>query len=421
MYARAVSGEVSSRLRRTERWLIARRRALRALVILLTLFGIGFGYYAHVKGRFGRLKRELKASNEPASAPVLLIGGKEPLVLQRAPLSDGSMPELLSVTFLPGRGMEPLQITASIPGKGIVSLLQAPSVEQLAHEQSRHAHFSGASTLQVPWAGVVPGAPGSPDAVLAEWHGRQLSLPRTGETGSEGGLLQGVASEAVDHDVMPDGGSIQAGFEPGNFGNRWPSSSSVTVSALLSIRALDMKITVRNTGREAEPVGIGWLPLLILPSNSRSAATLRVPSSEIEEMHSGRATGHLLDVASSASDFSARGGKALGKGALDATYTHLRTGFLDNGPVLEVRDPASGVGLRMTALSQGMPAVHVATSPSDPGVLQMGFQNNLDDPFNKAWGVKAQDSIPTLQPGQALEWHVRFELLGLSSPEGSPL
>ena len=425
MYARAVSGELSSRLRRAERWLIARRRALRALVIVLTIFGVGFGYYAHVKGRFGRLKRELKASGEPTTAPVLLIGGKEPLVLQRAPLSDGSMPELLSVTFLPGMGMEPLQLTASIPGRGVVSLFRAPSVEDLAHAEAQHAALSAASSLQLPWAGAVPGAASNQDTVEAEWHARILPLPPTGqisgEAVSEGGLLHPLATELVDHDVMPDGGSVQAHFQPGNFDDRWPSTSDVTVSALLSIHALDLKVTVRNTGREAEPIGIGWLPLLVLPSNSRATATLRVPSADLEEMHGARATGRITDVAASASDFSSRGGKQLGSSALDATYVHLRTGFLDNGPVLEVRDPDSGIGLRMTALSQGMHAVHVATDPSDPGTIRMGFQSNIDDPFSRAWGPKTPDSITVLQPGQSAEWHVRFELLGLSSAEASPL
>jgi hypothetical protein len=39
------------------------------------------------------------------------------------------MPEFLSVTLLPGRGMNVLQITAYIPGKGEVNLLASPSIE----------------------------------------------------------------------------------------------------------------------------------------------------------------------------------------------------------------------------------------------------------------------------------------------------
>ena len=432
MYARAVGRELSSSLKRTERWLINRRRALRTVVIVLSLFSLAFGYYAHRKGRFGRLKRELKASGEPATTAPLLIGGQEPLVLQRAPLSDGSMPEFLSATFLPGKGMEPLQLTAAIPGKGTVNLLRAPSVEDVARNVAEAAQgatdtrpFSLQSSLQVPWAGGIPGTTNEAGTIDADWRGRPLHLPAndpaTGEAASEGGLLKTEAAEVADHDVMPDGGSVQAHFQAGNFGNRWPSNSEVVVTALLSIRALDLKITVRNAGHDAEPVGIGWLPMLVLPSNSRASATLRVPSSELEEMRGAHASGRLLDVSASASDFSSQGGRRLGTAKLDATYAHLKTGFLDNGPVLELRDSDAGIGLRMTALSQQMQAVHVRTSPSDPGVLQMGFQNNLDDPFSRNWASRATDAITVLQPGQVLEWHVRFELLALSSAEGPPL
>lgn len=425
MYARAFSKEFTGRLRRAERWLIARRRVLRTMAIVLTLFGVGFGYYAHTKGRFGRLKRELKASGEPVSAPVLLIGGKEPLVLQRAPLSDGSMPELLSATFLPGHGMELLQLTAAIPGRGVVSLMRAPSVEELARNEAQPSAAASQSALQAPWAGAIPGPSGADDSITADWRGQQISLPRTGhlagEAVSEGGLLRTEASDEVDHDVMPDGGSVRAHFVPGSFGNRWPSNSDVVVSALLSIRALDLRVLVRNTGRSPEPVGVGWLPSLVLPSNARSSATLRVPSAEIEEMRGARATGKLLDVTSTSTDFSARSGRPLGPGTINGTYTHLRTGFLDNGPVLELRDPESGVGLRMTALSQGMQAVHVAASSADPAVLQMGFQSNYTDPLSRVWGPRAPEAINVLQPGQQLEWHVRFELVALSSSEGSPL
>jgi len=44
-------------------------------------------------------------------------------------LMGGTMPEFLSVTMLPGRGMNVLQIKAYIPGKGEVNLLASPSVE----------------------------------------------------------------------------------------------------------------------------------------------------------------------------------------------------------------------------------------------------------------------------------------------------
>src|SRR5271155_4524098 len=46
------------------------------------------------------------------------IGGSDVIKLQRKATGDGSKPEFLSATILPGRGMNLFQITANIPGKG---------------------------------------------------------------------------------------------------------------------------------------------------------------------------------------------------------------------------------------------------------------------------------------------------------------
>src|SRR6202034_3920973 len=70
-------------------------------------------------------------------APMLLaqdvrVGGMDVVHLQRAATSHGKKPEFLSLTLLPGRGMNVFQITADIPGRGDTPVLKSPSVEEAA-------------------------------------------------------------------------------------------------------------------------------------------------------------------------------------------------------------------------------------------------------------------------------------------------
>jgi len=53
-------------------------------------------------------------------------GGQDPVHLSRSATTIGRGAELLSVTLLPGRGMNVFQITAMVPGHGEVPLLVSP-------------------------------------------------------------------------------------------------------------------------------------------------------------------------------------------------------------------------------------------------------------------------------------------------------
>src|SRR4051794_9567032 len=52
-----------------------------------------------------------------AAAEPTDLGGQKIVKLERKPTSNGTKPEFLSATILPGRGMNLYQIKASIPGK----------------------------------------------------------------------------------------------------------------------------------------------------------------------------------------------------------------------------------------------------------------------------------------------------------------
>ncbi len=429
MYARAFSEGLASLRRRGAQRLQQRRGSLRWIAAALIVFGLTFGYYAHLQGRFHRLKTDLHTSRAKPQDTTLLVGGQEPVLLERSPLNDGSLPEFLSATLLPGRGMSVLQLTASIPGHGVVLLLDSGTLDQAAKLiPDNNADRSGLVTqqlsapFQLPWAGTLVGSPsgvGKPSVI--EWRGHAIDLPLAGMGDlSRGGLLSSIASDSLDRNVMPDGGSVQGEFDAHDFGVGWPAQTHVSVAALLSSRAFDLRVVARNVGKEPEPVGIGWIPRLLLPSGSRSAATLYLPANQVEEQHGGHATGRLSEVAGTSLDYTSRLGRRLGAASLDATLVHLKTGFLDNGPVLELRDTESGVGLRMTALSPQIHALHVQTG-DQPGVIRLGFQTNYDDPFSHAWKSDEEGSMYVLEPGRTVQWRVRFELFALSANNAAPL
>ena len=57
------------------------------------------------------------------------INGQRIIKLSRKAVST-TKPEFTSVTVLPGRGMEVLQVTANFPGKGNVDVFYAPSLAE---------------------------------------------------------------------------------------------------------------------------------------------------------------------------------------------------------------------------------------------------------------------------------------------------
>ena len=69
------------------------------------------------------------ASTAGSAVPgkVSQINGVDIVKLERK-AGDATKPEFLTATILPGRGMNLLQITANIPGKGEIPILFAPSI-----------------------------------------------------------------------------------------------------------------------------------------------------------------------------------------------------------------------------------------------------------------------------------------------------
>jgi aldose 1-epimerase len=398
------------------------------VLVLMALLGFGVARREKGRGHLARIKSELGAPQQQTAAQGPQPGGKEPIVLRRSEQAAGIVPEFLSATLLPGRGMNVLQITAFLPGRGEVPLLASPSLEDAASAMSGvdkdvngEASLSVGGAIEVPWANHISGAvlPGGM-AVLSNWQGRGITLPvnwmeggTAGTQSSMGGLLLKRTADAVRTNAMPDGGQAEATFNVGTFDGHWPSNTEVKTTVSLRAHTLDITVVARNVGSEPEPMGIGWRPRFALPSGERSQATLRVPSesrAELQADKGGLPTGRILAVDGTPYETFSRTGGALRQTALDESYVHLKSGTLSSGPEVEIRDPAANYGIRLTALTPNIKALHISAPANEPYV-SVDPQTNYDDPFGREWDREEKTGLVLLQPGESMQWKVRLELL----------
>src|SRR5580658_5393688 len=140
------------------------------------LLAVGFGLASMPQG------------NAQASAPstsLPQVGGENILTLVRKPSTNGLKPEFLSVTLLPGRGMNLFQLTAYLPGKGEVNLLQSPSVAEASRvlngsgpDAYGNLNHSCCAAFLIPFSSRISGEV-SPDGktITTSWRGRTIMLP----------------------------------------------------------------------------------------------------------------------------------------------------------------------------------------------------------------------------------------------------
>lgn len=383
------------------------------------LVGLTFGYRQHMRGNFHKLKQ--KMADERVDAPVPRPGGQEAITLTRTRLMGDARPEFLSVTLLPGRGMNVLQITAWVPGKGEVNLMASPTVEQAAkamtgmgEDADGSASLTVGSAFEAPWAGRIWGTPARGGHITVVWQGHTITLPATSGgpgTVARDGLMLTEASDSVRTAALPDGGNAEAVFHARDFGALWPSKTDVTIMALLGSQAIDLTMTAHNAGDEPEPIGLGWDPRFAIPEGGRQQLRLRIPSEMRVEMRGKDKlpTGALLATEGTPYDFMAHGGAKLGTTDLDDCFVELRQNLMDNGPFAELSDPADNYGLRLTALSATIKAMRVL-APANANFVSIQPQFNYADPFGREWRSQTDTGIVVLQPGQSTRWKVRLEL-----------
>ena len=439
MYAALLAGKFARLRRNLWHKTMAHSGLVLTVAVAVLLLAVAVALKERGHGRLHQLKTELGVNAPTPELPeATRPGGQDAVVLEHAPMNEMDEPEFLSATLLPGRGMNVLQIKAYIPQKGEVNLLSSPPLETATkllngtgEDANGGASLTMGGAIEAPWAGRIWGT-AAPDgmSVAATWEGHSLRLPADLKTTtvssraiSAGGLLLKRPAETVKTDVMPDGGQAQAIYDAGTFDGHWISHTEITTTVQLSSRALDMSISARNTGTQAEPIGIGWHPRFSILSGDRKQVLLKLPDAVLEQVadhRSGTPSGKLLPVAGTPYDFTGRDGARLGMTGLNDTFVHLKAGLLDNGPIAELRDPRSNYGLRITVMSLPIKAIHVY-APADAAFVSIDPQFNYDDPFGREWAKDEDTGMVVLQPGQTVQWKIRLEIFSLSGNKSSPL
>jgi aldose 1-epimerase len=363
---------------------------------------------------------------QPATAApaAVQIGGEDVITLSRKAGTGGSKPEFLSVTLLPGRGMNMLQVTAAIPGKGEIPLLHSPSIQEAAKQltgtgkdQLGNGSFGFGGAFLIPYPNRIIGERSSDGkSVITEWRGHTLTLPANFPSKNPGGpvvAIHGLITQAKVEDLQTqttaDGQTVTGVIHAGNFGGHWLSDTDLTLNIALTGDAVDATITAKNVGKEAEPMSIGWHPYFEIPSGHRAQTRLHIPASMMAPVNNyGDAfpTGQLKAVKGTDYDYNAPDGVALDDHFLDDNFSHLQR---TNGAAdVKLIDPDAHYGLTVSALSPEIRTIQVY-SPKPASFVAIEDQFNYVDPFGKQW--KGMDTgMVTLRPGQSVTWKVRLAL-----------
>jgi galactose mutarotase-like enzyme len=342
-------------------------------------------------------------------------GSLKTVTLRRARTALEDRAQFISVTLLPGRGMDMFQATADLPGHGETPLIGSPSLEEAARRMNDpetdswgYVSYGMGGAFLLPWASRMSGEV-SPDhsTVSTDWHGHRLTERlNSGGKYAVHGLLHRTNIEDLKTRTTADGQTVTGLLHAGDFGGRWLSLTDVRFTISLTAAAVDLKIEATNVGHVQEPMAIGWHPYFALPSHDRSQARLHVAADLYAETvpSDGLTTGVLRPVAGSPFDFRKAEGAPLAAAPMNVNFSNLDR----RGCVARLSDPASAYGLCIRLLS---PAIHTIQvySPSGASFVAIEPQFNFPDPFGQEW--KGMDTgLVTLEPGQSAVWHVRLEL-----------
>lgn len=373
-------------------------------------------------GSFAFTGRVQAASLQGADASATEIGGQKVVTLRRTPVST-TKPEFTSVTLMPGRGMEILQITANFPGKGNVDVLASPDLatakKMLDVDDTDFGDLGyrlGAAFL-VPYPNRIRGKLAADGKTLTtEWQGHTLTLPAnnmgklpTAERHAMHGLILKAKTGDVRVEEVAGGERVTGVIHAGDFGGHWLSKTDLVVTVTLSAEAVDASIVAHNVGGVAEPIAIAWHPYFNLPSGDRAQARVRIPGStaaEVDGYDNVFPTGKLVPVKGTRYDLSAPGGVALGTNFFDDNWNHLewKAGVV----TVDVIDPAAHYGVKIEGLSPEISAIQMYAPPTK-SFAAIEHQYNFADPFGKEWG-STDTGMVTLKPGESTKWHVRLKV-----------
>jgi aldose 1-epimerase len=346
------------------------------------------------------------------------INGQKIVTLTRTATSK-TKPEFTSVTVMPGRGMELLQITANFPGRGNVDVLASPDAagaKAMLDQDNANGDLGyrlGAVFL-FPYPNRIRGKLSADSKTLTtEWQGHTITLPANNigtQPGAERHAMHGLILKSKVDDVavktVPGGKQVTGVIHGGNFDGHWLSSTDLNFTITLTADALDAVVVAHNVGKEAEPVSIGWHPYFNFPSGDRTQARLQIPASmlaKVDNYDNVFPTGKLEPVTG---QYDLRAGQPLGKNFYDDNWSHLER---KNGIVtVNITDPAAHYGVRIEGISPEIKTIQ-AYAPPAKNFVAVEDQYNFADPFSKAWG-SMDTGMVTLKPGQSTKWHVRLRV-----------
>ena len=352
------------------------------------------------------------------------IGGQKVVTITRTPTST-TKPEFTSVTVLPGRGMEVLQITANFPGKGNIDVLASPDLaaskvmlDEKDTENGDLGYRLGSAFL-VPYPNRIRGKLSADGKTLTtEWQGHTLTLPAnnigklpTAERHAMHGLILKSRSEEVSVEDVKGGKEVAGVINAGDFGGHWLSSTKLVIKVRLTAEAVDATVTAYNVGKEDEPMAIAWHPYFNLPSGDRTQVQLHVPGSamaEVDGYDNVFPTGKVIPVEGTRYDLRAPGGVKLAKEFFDDNWSKLD--WVNGATTVKITDPAAHYQVEIIGLSPEMKAIQIYAPPA-ANFIAVEHQYNFGDPFGKVWG-STDTGMVTLKPGQSTKWHVRLKVLG---------
>ena len=159
------------------------------------------------------------------------IGGEKVVTISRTATSS-TRPEFTSVTVLPGRGMEVLQITANFPGKGNVDVLASPDLAgakkmlDVDDDDFGNLGYRLGAAFLVPYPNRIRGTLSvDGKTLITEWQGHGITLPAnnighlpTAERHAMHGLILKAKAEDVSVDKVKDGEEVAGVINAGEIG-----------------------------------------------------------------------------------------------------------------------------------------------------------------------------------------------------------
>jgi aldose 1-epimerase len=351
-----------------------------------------------------------------------MIGGQKVVTLTRTATSS-TKPEFTSVTVLPGRGMEVLQVTANFPELGNLNVLASPDLDAAAKILDTEDNEIGAKSWSIGAAFLVPypnrirgrlSADGK--TLTTEWEGHTLTLPAnnigklpTAERHAMHGLIVKLKTDDVTVRKITGGEEVTGVIHAGNFGGHWLSKTDLTFTITLTAETVEATVVARNVGDEAEPMAIAWHPYFNLPSGDRSQVRVHVPAdsmAQVDGYDNVFPTGKILPVEGTRFDLRAPNGKPLGKEFFDDNWSHID--WKNGAATVKVIDPAAHYGVAIEGVSPEIKAIQVY-APVTSNFVAVEHQFNFGDPFGKEWG-STDTGMVTLKPGESTKWDVRLKV-----------